>query len=215
VEVSLKGAVLCGYTGRDQEAVRRHIEELQREGVPPPASVPALYPKRGQDIATGGEICVVGAETSGEVEFVLMRVAGEILVGVGSDHTDRELERLDIPKSKQVCSCVLSTTLWRYEDLKEHWDDLEMRSWVWSDGERVSYQDSKVSALLQPQALVDLVGQRVTGGMEGLLIFSGTTPILTERMVYSHRFAAELVDPKWKRTLGIDYVVRRLDWFSE
>ncbi len=213
VELPLRGAVLCGYTGRDQEAVKRHIEELRNEGVPPPPSVPTLYPKRAQDITTGGEICVVGAETSGEVEFVLIRAGGEILVGVGSDHTDRELERLDIPKSKQVCPCVLSAELWRYEDIRGHWDDLEMRSWVWINGTKVPYQESRVSALLPPAALFDLVDRRVTGGLDGLLIYSGTTPVLTDRMVYSRRFAAALVDPRLNRTLGIDYAVKRLDWF--
>ena len=39
------GAVLCGYTGRDQAAVRKHIDELAKEGVEPPPSVPILFPK--------------------------------------------------------------------------------------------------------------------------------------------------------------------------
>ena len=30
----------AGYVGRDQATVRQHIEELQREGVAPPPSIP-------------------------------------------------------------------------------------------------------------------------------------------------------------------------------
>ena len=41
----MRGAILCGYTGRDQSAVRQHIEELKKEGVDPPPSVPMFYPK--------------------------------------------------------------------------------------------------------------------------------------------------------------------------
>ena len=50
VSLEIKGAVLCGYTGRDQSAVKRHIEELKKEGVKPPPSVPTFYPKPPQGI---------------------------------------------------------------------------------------------------------------------------------------------------------------------
>ena len=33
----------AGYTGRDQESIRRHIEELKKEGIPAADSTPAAY----------------------------------------------------------------------------------------------------------------------------------------------------------------------------
>ncbi|NIQ18355.1 MAG: DUF2848 domain-containing protein, partial [Candidatus Aenigmarchaeota archaeon] len=79
---------------------KAHIEELRREGIPPPPSVPMLFPVLSHNITTAGQIQVVGSRTSGEAEFVLLLDGENIFVGVGSDHTDRDLERHSIMKSK-------------------------------------------------------------------------------------------------------------------
>jgi hypothetical protein len=213
VAFEIRGAVLCGYTGRDQSAVRKHIEELAKEGVPPPPSVPTVYPKPPQGIALGGELEVAGLETSGEVEFVLLAQGSDLYVGVGSDHTDRELERLDILKSKQVCPCVLSSALWRYEEFKERWDQLVMRSWVTQGGERVLYQETTLATILSPEDLFAVARERVDGSLDGIAIFSGTTPLRTERMIFAERFEGEILDPVLQRRLTVDYLVRTWSWF--
>ncbi len=215
LSLDLRGAVLCGYTGRDQSAVRKHIEELAKEGVAPPPYVPTQYPKPPQSIAVEGEMLVAGRETSGEVEFVLLLHGGELYVGVGSDHTDRELERLDILKSKQVCPSMLSRALWRYEEVKGHWDRLVMRSWVTQGGERLLYQETTLATIMSPEALMGVVRERVQGSLDGIAIYSGTTPLKTERMIFADRFEGELSDPVLKRTLTVDYIVRTLSWFRD
>jgi hypothetical protein len=55
---------------------------------------------------------------------------GEVFVGVGSDHTDRALERLSIPAAKQACPKVAGTAVWRLDEVEDHWDRLELRAWV-------------------------------------------------------------------------------------
>ena len=95
--------VVAGYTGRDAAAVQHHIDELAAIGVPPPASVPMLYRLDRALVTSDGSHAVPSAETSGEVEPVFVRSGGRWYLGVGSDHTDRGLERDSVERSKAVC----------------------------------------------------------------------------------------------------------------
>ncbi len=213
LSVPLKGAVICGYTGRDQAAVQKHVAELEKEGIPPPPSVPMYYPKPAWGLSVGDEMHVLGAETAGEVEFVLLPQGAKTYVGVGSDHTDRNLEKVDIPKSKQVCPSMFSRTLWDLDDVKDHWDRLEFRSWATCAGKKVLYQQSTVACLLPPDELLARVRARVRGDLAGLVIFSGTSALLTGGFVFAERFEGELSDPVLQRAIRIDYAVHTLKWF--
>lgn len=210
----MRGAIICGYTGRDQASVRQHLEELKREGIEPPLSIPMFFQKPFWGISMDNEIQVQGKETSGEVEFVLLLQGDKIYVGVGSDHTDRELEKLDILKSKQVCPSVVSKVLWNYHELRDHWDRIEIRSWAGEQGKKTLYQKFSLADILRPEALVDQVRQRVRGDMDGIAIFSGTSPLLTETFLFADRFEAELLDPVLKRKIEIGYSVQTLEWFK-
>ncbi|MDQ7864647.1 DUF2848 family protein [Peribacillus frigoritolerans] len=44
------------------------------------------------------------------------------------------LKKVSIQKSKQVCSKPISTQFWALDDVKDRWDDIEMRSWMIVDG---------------------------------------------------------------------------------
>src|SRR5262245_60468650 len=83
--VAVRRMVNAGYVGRNQDAVRAHVEELAREGVPPPSAVPVLFPVMLDKLTTAERIEVIGPHTSGEAEYVLLLVNGEVYVGVGSD----------------------------------------------------------------------------------------------------------------------------------
>jgi len=214
VSYRLRGIVLCGYTGRDQSAIRAHIEELKKEGVDPPPSVPMFYPKPFWGLTTDKDISVQGKETSGEVEYAVLVDGTKIFIGLGSDHTDRELERTDILKSKQVCPTVISGTLWPYDEIKDHWDRIEIRSWVEISGKKTLYQDSTFGTILPPEELIGMVQQRVEGSVDGIAIFSGTPPIVTGNMVFTNRFACEMLDPVLKREITFDYRIHTLDWFK-
>lgn len=211
----MRGAIICGYTGRNQDAVREHIEELEKEGIVPPPSVPMFFPKPCWGISMDEEIHVQGKETAGEVEFVLLLEGERIYVGVGSDHTDRELEKLDIMKSKQVCPSVVSKVLWDYQEVKDHWDQMEFRSWAVEKGKKSLYQEAKLFSILQPEALVDLIRKRVRGDLDGIAIFSGTSPLLTETFIFADRFKGELLDPVLERKIEFDYTVHTLEWFKD
>jgi len=140
----------AGFVGRNRQAVDAHIEEMRREGIPPTSSVPVLYPLAADNVTTAEQIEVLGSDTSGEVEYVLLvQSPDEIYVGVGSDHTDRALERQSIEKSKQICKNVVSRQVWRYRDVQRDWDELILQSWVQSaGGEEVAYQKAALGSIL-------------------------------------------------------------------
>jgi hypothetical protein len=87
LSVTPRRLFIAGYTGRDQAAVARHIAELHTHGIPAPEHTPALYGLTADRLTTARRVSVVGPGTSGEAEFVLLFVGGELFIAVGSDHT--------------------------------------------------------------------------------------------------------------------------------
>ncbi len=116
----------AGYAGSDQEKVQEHIDELAKLGVPVPSTTPTLYPIADYLPTTTDRIQVQHQETSGEIEYVLIRAQGEWFVTVGSDHTDRKLETFNVPMSKQAYPNIIAQDDWRLKDVKDHWEQLEL-----------------------------------------------------------------------------------------
>jgi len=210
----MRRMINAGYTGRDQEKVRKHIEELKKEGVPAPESTPTAYEMITQLVYFDQEIEVIGRKTSGEAEYVLLCSGDEVYVGVGSDHTDRELESVSIIKSKQVCPNLLSDRLWRLKEIRKEWDEILLRSWTKNEeDEKILYQESPLSAMMSPEDLMDFIKNRVDDkNLNGLVIFSGTIPMLTGEFVYGSYFEAELFSPRSKRKLNLSYQIQVLDY---
>jgi len=205
----------AGYVGKNQEEVRRHIEELAAKGIPGPKSIPVLFPVVCNALIIDSEIEVYGSETSGEVEYVLCIVTeDEVYVGLGSDHTDRHLEETDIPRAKQICPNLMSQTVWPLEEVESHWDDLLMSANVVKDGKDILYQEGRLGLLLNPTELMSFVKSKIGGPLENLIIFSGTMGMLTGEFVFGESFSAKLVDKKINRSLEISYDVKPLDYLS-
>ena len=205
--------VNAGYVGKNQEEVRRHIEELAAKGIPGPKSIPVLFPVVCHALTTDSVIDVYGSETSGEVEYVLCVVSeDEVYVGLGSDHTDRHLEETDIPRSKQICPNLMSRTVWPLEEVAEHWDDLHMSASVVKNAETIRYQEGRLGLLLNPAELMAFVKSKIGGPLENLIIFSGTMGMLTGEFVFGESFSAKLIDEKLNRRLEISYDIRPLDY---
>ena len=147
VVASLDRLIIAGWAGRDVRAVEDHVRELAALGVKPPSSIPAFYQAGIETLTTAPGIQVLGPDTSGEVEAVFVSIDGDILVGVGSDHTDRRAEADSIALSKQMCPKPVSQALWRYSDVAEHWDSLVLRSYATIDGQRLLYQEGAMSTI--------------------------------------------------------------------
>jgi len=200
--------VNAGYTARDQEGVRKHIEELKEMGVPAPKEIPTVYPVASYLITTGGVLEVVEADNSGEAEFVLLLEEGNLYVAAGSDHTDRALETASIIKSKQICPNVMSPVVWPYEELKGVWDRLVLRSWVEQGGRRILYQEGELSAFIGVEDLISFVRSKVKdGNLENMVIFSGTTPVIGGKVLSGEGFEVELFNPESSDSLWCTYRV--------
>jgi hypothetical protein len=216
MEFRLRRMVNAGYTGRNQELVKRHIEELKKEGIPAPESIPTAYEVISKLIYFDNEIEVVGEKTSGEAEFVLLCAPKEVYVGVGSDHTDRDLESVSIIKSKQVCPNIMSTRVWNLKDIRKDWDEIMLRSWVKNEGgDKILYQEAPLAAILKPEDLMDFVQNKLEDGdLNGVAIFSGTVALIPEKFIYSRYFETELHNPRTNQKLNCAYRVNVLDYLK-
>jgi len=201
--------VVTGWAGRDSASVEAHIRELEAVGLPRPTRTPIFYRAAASLLTASDAIEVVGGDTSGEVEFVLVNLSDGLWVGLGSDHTDRALERTSVALSKQVCAKVVSRDLWKFEDVADHWDQLELRSWAHRDGQRVPYQDGTVAAILPPDRLLTLCEDNGPPLAAGTLVFSGTIAALGG-VSPADEFEMELHDPVLERTLTHQYRITAL-----
>lgn len=208
IDFSPERVIIAGYTGRNQEETRAHIRELEKQGIPTPAEIPAIFRTTLDRLTTDSEIEVVGDHTAGEAEVVLLVKGGDLWIAVGSDHTDRKLETIDIPASKQVCPKPVSADVWRYADVRERWDSLVLRSWVGDSGRDVPYQDGRMSALLRPEDLIALLKRRLGNAVENSAIYTGTIPLIGGKFAHKPFFTAELLDESTGRTLACAYGVR-------
>jgi hypothetical protein len=207
--------VNAGYVGRNQDEVRRHIEELARKGIPGPKKTPTLYPVIPRTLVTDDKVEVYSHDTCGEVEYVLLiKDEKTIYVGLGSDHTDRHLEETDIPRAKQICPNVISSTVWPLSEVLPHWDDLEIESRMIKDGKEIVYQKGHLGLIFDPPALMELVRSKTPGSLDGMVVYSGTLSNLTGDFVFGERFMATLTDPKLGRSLALGYDVLPLDYLS-
>ena len=139
--------VIAGWTGRDVAALEHHIEELKAIGVQPPSKVPLYYRVAASLLTQAEAIQVVGDDTSGEAEPVLVGTADRLWVTVGADHTDRKLETYGVAQSKQVCPKVIGRSAWRFEDVEPHWDQLILRSFIEQAGKKVPYQEGLLAKI--------------------------------------------------------------------
>jgi hypothetical protein len=209
----IRALVIAGWAGRDVARVEAHVRELAAEGIPRPPRTPMFYHLAPSLLTAADALEVSGGATSGEVECLLVARADGLWVGLGSDHTDRTLERTSVAKSKQVCGKPVARTLWRMRDVAPHWDRLVLRSFINEDGARRLYQDGPAAALLHPDVLVaDFVARG--GAFEaGAAMFCGTLPTV-DAIQPAARFEMELLDPVMGRTIRHAYAVRVLPEFE-
>jgi hypothetical protein len=157
-ELLPRALIVAGWTGRDEAALRHHIEELAAIGVPRPSSVPVFYRNSVTNLVQTARIDVLGPHTSGEAEPVIVAMADRLWLGIGSDHTDRQAETMGIALSKQLCAKPLGGTLWRLDEAEDHWDRPVLRAFATIDGQRVTYQEGALSAMRPPTDLIARAG---------------------------------------------------------
>lgn len=210
VEAVVDELVVAGWTGRDQAAIAAHIKEMKEWGVAGPTQTPMYYRVAASLLTTANEIEVIGRDSSGEAEFVLFNVDGEILLGAGSDHTDRKAESVGITLAKQMCAKVVAEEAWAFNDVEGHWDDLVIRSWATIAGDRVLYQEGNVTVMRHPRELMELYAERTGLAFgPGFAMYGGTFAAMGG-IRWADEFEFSIEDPVLKRRISHKYSVKSL-----
>lgn len=208
VKFRVKNAVCIGYSGRNQEMVKRHIEELSLEGIAPPPTIPMVYPISNILVTQEEMIDVLGKKTSGEVEFVILINHDKALVTVGSDHTDRRLESYSIPYAKQATPKPIAKEAWNLEDVVNHWDKLQLKCEISLNRRWQEYQEGSVAANLPVNDIIAFAERNNVIDRQGTVLFCGTVPIIGGQFKYGEKYRLTLIDPVLNRKIQHEYEVR-------
>jgi Protein of unknown function (DUF2848) len=201
--VAVSQLVIAGWTGRDPHAVEKHIRELEALGVRRPSTYPIFYRVSVARLALENSIEAVGTQSSGEVELALLQSGGRLWLGVGSDHTDREVEAYGVTVSKQMCDKPFAAQFWPFDEVRAHWDTLLLRSYIQEQGKLTAYQEGSVREFREP---LDLIA-RFTGGNalpEETMMFCGTLAA-KGGVRPAEQFVFELEDPVLGRKIRHHY----------
>ena len=209
IEVDVQQLIIAGWAGRIQSAIDEHIEELKDIGVTPPSSTPVFYRVAANQLTTASEVQVLGEASSGEVEVVLIGSHNGTLVGIGSDHTDREAEAWSVAHSKQVCVKPVSHQVWRLDSIIDHWDELQMTAYITNDGKEDIYQQGPLTGLLHPVELLKRFGYDSPQLAPGQVMLCGTLPVIGE-LRPAEQFRMVLHDPVHQRELEHTYRIHTL-----
>lgn len=196
-----------GSATREAATATHHQEEVAKAGVRIAFDVPAprIYPIGPWALTTGDRVEVQGPRTSGEVEIVLV-VTDDVYIGVGSDHTDRDLERTSILWSKAACPNILAPTLWRWSDIAAAWDGYEL----WCDMDGDAYQRVGVDAFLSPDDVLTILRERAEVPERDLVVFCGTYVSVTGELAFGDRWSFGLRGPGGEPAIAHSYDVIQL-----
>lgn len=203
--VTIERLILGGLTG-SPESVERHLAELKEIGVRAPKTAPVFFRLSASLVTEEDTIQVLGRTTSGEVEPMLLFQPDGIWLGIGSDHTDREAETIDINLSKQLCPKPVGRDVWPLADVTAHWGELILRSYIMEAGQRVLYQEDALAEILHPDILLGKLPEDLQSLPQGTLFMCGTPPA-KGGIRPAPRFEMELEDPVLKRTIRHAYDV--------
>ncbi|WBU57488.1 DUF2848 domain-containing protein [Paracoccus sediminicola] len=147
--------VVAGWTGRDGAAVQHHIDELAELGVAPPSQVPLYYRCAPSLLTQSPRITVLGPDSSGEAEPLVLIAGGKRFLGLGSDHTDRKLEAVSVAASKQLCAKPVAPLLWPWDEVAPHLERIEITSDIHERGAWVAYQQGTLDAIRPLDSLIE------------------------------------------------------------
>ena len=215
--------------GRDTNATEEQLDDVRKTGYQVHGAGGVCFRSRYL-ITNENEIEVQGPQTSGEVEFAALRIKDRLLISVGSDHNDRTIGKLwspvlgkvfDTAKAKQLAPAVVAPVAWDYEDIKDHWDELILSSSLMVSGDKMPYQEYRLSTLLDLEHYMEhhpwfaVEGSVLFGGSSGLLssipdhIYKGQEHL--DGIEIPQNFHIAMRDPILGRTISHSYEVIALE----
>ncbi len=104
---------------------------------------------------------------------------------------------------------IIAPIAWKYEDVKDHWDDLILISKQWINGKEIIYQNASLRTLITPDDLLKIVDEFKIP-RKNLIIFSGTVATVTGKIMFGEKFRMEMIDPILDRRISYEYRIRQL-----
>jgi hypothetical protein len=202
--IAIQRAIIAGWTGRNSDAVNHHIAELKAIGVRPPSSVPLFYRVSAGLISIASVLETVGDTGSGEAEPLLISDGGTLYLGLGSDHTDRELEAHSVALSKQICGKPIAPRLWQYDEVADHLDDIVIQSFVRETAVQdwTLYQEGTLASIRPLAELMRASPAAEKGGLaSGTAMMCGTFAVVAGGVRPARQFRMVMTDPKFARTI--------------
>jgi hypothetical protein len=207
IEPRISRLVLTGFAGRSTKEVEAHIEEMARQGVPPPAFFPMFWPVLPHLLTQDESIVVYGPDTTPEVEYVLFGWQGIAYVTLGNDQCDVEVEaKLSSEKSKNLCQKIVTREAWRVADVLPHWDEIQLT--MTCNGTLM--QQDRLSALIRPETLRDKVAVVDDNHDDGRMIFSGTIAMHAPLPAPPYEVSMRLTDERLGREIRYDFRITAL-----
>ncbi|WP_203287775.1 DUF2848 family protein [Metabacillus sp. cB07] len=203
--------VVMGFTSRDTRVLKKLFNAMEKIGGQIPETTPVVFPLSADLLTTKEEISVVGSDTNGEVEYLIILSKGEIYIGVGSDHADKQIESQNIHKSKQLCAKHMSEEVWKWSAVKDHWDEIVLESRYIVNGKEELYQRNIAEVMLRPEDIIQSVESDYDHSLLNLecVIFSGSVPTI-DGFKYGEHFKYSLHDPVNKEKISSEYSVKIL-----
>ncbi|MSO21753.1 MAG: DUF2848 domain-containing protein [Acidobacteria bacterium] len=167
------------FAARDIDAKRRQLDEmLERDGRYTGATrtSPSVFRLGRYLLTQSPEFEVQGALTGGEAEVVLIRCHDEVLVTVGSDQCDRELDALFPDKPKQMCPHPVGAVAWPASEVRAHWDQLQISSRILVGKHEIVLQKSFLSVLVDLDFILAM--DAVKALPDPAWVYCGSAPFL-------------------------------------
>lgn len=202
--------VVAGWTGRDEAAIRHHVDELAALGVAPPSSVPLFYRAGAGLLTQAGHIQVLGPDSSGEAEPFLLTYQGKRYLGLASDHTDRKLETYSVAASKQACPKPVAPEVWLWDEVADHLDQIEITSRIEENGAWVDYQKGRLADIRPLEDLISGAGLEDMTKTDAAGMLCGTFAAIGG-VRPAQRFEMQMHDPILGRHIHHAYTAEYLD----
>jgi 4-hydroxyphenylacetate 3-monooxygenase len=152
-------------------------------------------------LTQAARIEVPGTQSCGEVEPVLIGIDGALYLGIGSDHTARDLEREDIATSKRACPKPVGPNVVRVDALGPAFDAIALESSI--DGE--PYQRGTFAQMMPLTALLE--GFRARVPAKKFVLSCGTVPLLGHGFKFGTTFSARISGGPLPKELTLQYSI--------
>ena len=104
------------------------------------------------------------------------------------------LKLSSVPMSKQACPNILAQEVWKFEDIADHWSQIELTCWIKSGGIEELYQQGTCGDLMSPKALIENFKQ-MNIDQNGNVFYSGTIGTVGSALAYGDEYIIEMKDP--------------------